>query len=74
MDDGTEPTDPNPWFCTLCGRMSSPNHIGRLHSIALFDSQAETKYMPRSAIQVIFNPEERSDTVMAAHENLRRKR
>lgn len=66
--------DPNPWFCNLCGRMSSPHHIGRLHSIALFDVQAEIKYLPRTAIQVIFNPEERSDVVMATHKSLRRQR
>lgn len=62
--------DPNPWFCTLCGRMSSPNHIGRLHYLPLWDTLTEVVYRPRSAEEVEANKEEREPRVLAALKRL----
>lgn len=59
-------TDPSPWLCTLCGRMSSPTHIGPLHGIAMFHAQSEVKYAPRSPEQVAANVEERDQVVLSA--------
>jgi hypothetical protein len=73
MSDSTatqEPvTDPNPWFCNLCGRMSSPAHIGPLHRLPLWDARSETVYQPRTPEQVAENAEERNSMTMAALRN-----
>lgn len=59
-------SDPNPWLCSLCGRMSHWAHVGWLHGIALFDVQSTLEFKPRSYEEVQANIEERSSVVMAA--------
>jgi hypothetical protein len=59
-------TDPNPWFCNLCGRMSSPAHIGPLHALPLWNARAETVYKPRTPEQVAENAEERDRMTVSA--------
>jgi hypothetical protein len=62
----TVTTDPNPWFCTLCGRMSSPYHIGPLHALPMWDARSETVYRPRTPEQVAENAEERDHITVSA--------
>lgn len=67
-------SDPNPWFCTLCGRMSAPHHIGELHAIALFHAQATTVLKTRTPREVALDAEERTEMVMDAHQQLQNRR
>lgn len=66
--------DPNPWMCSLCGRMSSPHHIGPLHSIATFELHAETLYAPRQHEAVSEDVDERLPMVIAADSQYRDRR
>lgn len=62
--------DPNPWFCTLCGRLSNPFHTGPLHSIGLFHAGSTVKHLPRTLKAYRLNEEERHEGVLAAEQRL----
>ena len=72
VNDADQFTDPNPWFCTLCGRMSHPNHFGSLHRLPLWDVMTKVTHLPRTQAEVAANIEEREPRVVSALAHLER--